>query len=307
MFLSKTRSLDGGINFKEIFYILINKFKYVSGTASPQGTGNEELDKLIALAGYAYDPLQDIFYSIMNPWQRNFGYCRLYDEAAAPTGMIIDCEPIYFEYKGKKWLIELWKGQFDLVTGGEIGVYTREAELNIPGIFTGTFYNCASDEDCLWMSFDFKKNDQHLFSRRERHWWLTGFKLGEFSEPWELTMHASITLHDTQMRDAFIGGLLKAGYLENELTISKRTVSLVYDVPRTPQPITRTKVTDWLIQRKNEYLCKKFMELTGGFDNILDKLNILKEKDPAMYERAINIGKNRQIFDMHDKIRGYLE
>lgn len=307
MFSNKLRSQDGGINFKEIFFILINKFKNMSGIAYPQGTGNEELDKLIALAGYAYDPLQDIFYSIMYPWQRNFGYCRLYDEAAAPSGMIIDCEPIYFEYKDKKWLIELWKGQFDLVTGGEIGVYTREADLNIPGIFTGTFYNCASDEDCLWMSFELKKNNEHLFSRRARHWWLTGFKLGEFSEPWELTMHASITLHDTQMRDAFIGGLLEAGYSENELTINKRTVSFVYDVPRTPQPITRTKITDWLIQRKNEYLCKKFMELTGGFDNILDKLNILKEKDPAMFERAINIGKNRHIFDMHDKIRGYLE
>lgn len=307
MFLSKTRSLDGGINFKEIFYIIVNKFKDVSGVASPQGTGSEELDKIIALAGYAYDPLQDIFYSIMYPWQRNFGYCRLYDEAAAPTGMIIDCEPVYFEYKGKKWLIELWKGQFDMVTGGEIGVYTREADLNIPGIFTGTFYNCASDEDCLWMSFDLMKNNQHLFTRKARHWWLTGFKLGEFSEPWELTMHANITLHDTQMRDAFIGGLLEAGYSENELTINKRTISLVYDIPRTPQPITRTKVTDWLIQRKNEFLCKKFMELTGGFDNILDKLNILKEKDPALYERAINLGKNRQIFDMHDNIRGYLE
>jgi len=61
----------------------------------PEGTGNDELDKAIEIAGYSYDPKQDIFYSTMDPWQRDIGYCRLYDELAAPLGMIIDCEPIY--------------------------------------------------------------------------------------------------------------------------------------------------------------------------------------------------------------------
>ena len=37
--------------------------------------------------------------------------------------MIIDCEPICFMYGGKNWMIELWKGQYGLETGGEIGVY----------------------------------------------------------------------------------------------------------------------------------------------------------------------------------------
>ncbi len=40
----------------------------------PQGTGNAELDKAIEIAGYSYDPKQDIFYSTMDPWQRNVGY-----------------------------------------------------------------------------------------------------------------------------------------------------------------------------------------------------------------------------------------
>ena len=39
-------------------------------------------------------------------------------------GMIIDCEPVRFYYGGKKWLIELWKGQYGMTTGCEIGVYT---------------------------------------------------------------------------------------------------------------------------------------------------------------------------------------
>src|SRR5665647_1009964 len=79
----------------------------------PEGTGSDELDKAIEIAGYSYDQKQDIFYSTMDPWQRDIGYCRLYDELAAPLGMITDCEPIHFEYLEKKWMIGFWKGQYD--------------------------------------------------------------------------------------------------------------------------------------------------------------------------------------------------
>ena len=75
------------------------------------GTGDDELDEAINAAGYSYDSKEDIFYSNIDAWQKNMGYCQLYDEAAAPLGMIIDCEPIHFIYNGKRWLIEFWKGQ----------------------------------------------------------------------------------------------------------------------------------------------------------------------------------------------------
>src|SRR5690554_2275110 len=65
----------------------------------------DDFEKLIKKAGYAYDPVQDIFYSVINAWQRKFGYSRFYDEMAAHCSMIIDCEPFYFEYNGKNWLI----------------------------------------------------------------------------------------------------------------------------------------------------------------------------------------------------------
>ena len=39
----------------------------------PEGTGNDELDRAIEMAGYAYDPKQDIFYSTLDPWQRDIG------------------------------------------------------------------------------------------------------------------------------------------------------------------------------------------------------------------------------------------
>ena len=76
-------------------------------------------------AGFRYDPRQDIIYSKMYPLQRHFGYAYGYDAAALAMNAIIDCEPIFFDYAGKTWMIELWKGQYGLETGCEIGVYNR--------------------------------------------------------------------------------------------------------------------------------------------------------------------------------------
>ena len=69
----------------------------------------------------------------------------------------------------------------------EIGVYSTEGpDLNIPGVFNGTFYYCVDDEDLLEMSYTLYKKDKVLFRYHDIHWWLTGFSLGEFSEPSDL-------------------------------------------------------------------------------------------------------------------------
>lgn len=91
----------------------------------------KSLNEFIEPYGYAYDSHQDIFYTKIDAWQREMGYSRLYDEAAAPSSMIIDCEPIYFEYDNKRWLIEFWKGQYGMTTGFEIGVYHTVCEISL--------------------------------------------------------------------------------------------------------------------------------------------------------------------------------
>jgi len=267
-------------------------------TTLSNSTGDEELDKLIEIAGYAYDPIQDIFYSILNPWQRNVGYCRLYDEAAAPLGMIIDCEPIYFNYDNRKWMISYWKGQYDMVCGGEIGVYTSGIKLNIPDIFTGSFYNSVSDSELLQMSYVLKKNGKILFSRSDKHWWLTGFKLGEFAQPWELTMDIEITFPNREMLIAFLDGFRKAGYNDYEYSIVGNTFSFTFDTPRTTQPKTRTPQTDRIIQEKNKLLCEMYQEITRGGATVKEKLRILKEEAPELYEKALKIGSNKQFFQV---------
>lgn len=249
-------------------------------------TNQDTLDKAIAACGYSYDLKQDMFYSIKNAWQRSMGYSRLYDETLAPTGMIVDCEPIYFEYNSKRWLIELWKGQYDLTTGGEIGIYTSDwTSLNIPSIYKNMFYHCATDEEMLQMHISLIKNGETLLEREDRHWWLAIFRVGEFSEPSELLMNVRITFKDEDMCKAFVEGLKEAGYSSNEILIKENTVSLIFDKPRTPQPYTRTTLTDWIIQRKNKYMCDTYQDITKPINSLTDAIISIIVQAPEVYEK----------------------
>ena len=270
-------------------------------------TGDDTLDELIDKAGYSYDPEQDIFYSKMNAWQRKFGYCRLYDEAAAPSGMILDCEPITFEYDGKRWLIQLWKGQYYMNTGCEIGVYiARQPDLMIPGVFDGTFYKAVSGKDRLFLFYSLMKNGKELFRRGEKHWWLTGFKLGEFSEPDELSMNIRIVFKDGQMCDAFVKALQDVGYRNHEIMRNGFTVGFRFWHTHTPQPLTRTEDTDWIIQRNNERLCERYQEITAQYDTWPEKLKALQEQEPFLYRAVLTIGKTGHNFKAFEKLKQYL-
>lgn len=268
----------------------------------------KELNKELKPFGFAFEPNQDIFYSIMNPWQRELGYCRLYDEASAAMSMIIDCEPITFEFNGRKWLIELWKGQYGMTTGCEIGIYyTTGPSLNIPGIFNGTFYYCVKDEDCIDMSFVLRKNGNILLSRTGYHWWLTGFKLGEFSKPSELTMDIELNLFDRRMAYSFVNALVKAGYKQGEYAVQGSKVYIHFNKPHTPQPVTRTAFTDFIMQKNNESFCNAYNHLTADYTDTLDKLEIVRRESPGMYNQIMNLGKPRAVYDSFSSIREYLD
>ena len=263
-----------------------------------KGTGNEEFDELIETLGYSYDPEQDIFVSRMHPWQRKFVYCRLFDELATVMGMVVDCEPIYFDYNGQKWMIGIWKGQYDMVTGGEIGFYKGIFNINLPGINSGIYYRSVNDDELLPMAFTLKKNGKVLFTRKGKHWWLTGFKLGEFSNPSELSMDISIEFPNEEMRDAFIQGLKEAGYENLDINIEQNLVSFTFDKPRTPQPLSRTRITDWIIQRKNKFLCDEFNRITGEQGTIQDKIRAIEEQSPEIYDKLLTIGSKKPSKEM---------
>jgi hypothetical protein len=223
-----------------------------AGTTPVVWTPASALAHAVYAAGFLYDPDQDIIYSRADALQRNLGYAYGYDAAALGISAILDCEPIFFDYGGKHWMIELWKGQYGLMTGCEIGVYTRpigstglgyallDATVGVrPGDDVPShnlFYDCAADADMLGLSATLRRGREVLFTRGpEVHWWLTGFKWGVLSDPSQLSVDVAITLKDTKMCEAFMAGI--AGRPYANLRVDGTTVSFTFTKPyAVPQP-----------------------------------------------------------------------
>jgi UDP-2,3-diacylglucosamine pyrophosphatase LpxH len=213
------------------------------------------LARAVDAAGFRYDPRQDIIYSRMDALQRQFGYAYGYDAAALGMNAVIDCEPLFFEYDDKYWMVELWKGQYGLETGCEIGVYNRSKYLSSPlyDILDATvgqrphdpvpwhslFFDCASDRDRLLMTSTLFRRGEELFSRGpERHWWLTGFEWGVLSSPSDLRMDVSIQCQSAPMRNALVDQLETLDY--EGVHVVGNTVAFTFENPRTFQPRSET-------------------------------------------------------------------
>ena len=171
-------------------------------------SGDSTLHQTLALFGYEHDASQNIYYTHLNPWQRYFGFTDLYDDAAAYTMMFYMTLKIDFEYQGLLWRLQWWKGQYGVLEGAELGVYTKKPEnADMP------FYKCAADEHLLSMYFEYYQsaadynNKNPLFIRYEQeHWWLTGFKFGNCN-PKQNIVKAYLIAWDTEMANGIEKGL----------------------------------------------------------------------------------------------------
>ena len=103
-------------------------------------------------------------------------------------------------------------------------------------------------------------NYSHLFAvlTLPEHWWLTGFKLGEFSTTDSLTMDVKIVFPNQEMCEAFTGGLRAIGYQRKEFSVRGRRVTVHYTKPHSSQTFTRNPVQEALVQQTNENNCKLY-------------------------------------------------
>ena len=122
--------------------------------------------------GFKYDYKQGITYTDPNAPQKYAGYTPLYDLASKDIGFNISAQIITFEYNGKEYMVETWKGDYWGAAGCEIGLYSRKKGQNHNDPY---FYECATDEP-MNMKSTLYRGDKKLYSREEKHWWLTGFK-----------------------------------------------------------------------------------------------------------------------------------
>lgn len=294
------------ISIVVVLIVLFQIRKYYARKKVREKSNYEKLrdtNRAVGPYGFLFEPVQEIFYSKLDAWQREYGYCKLYDEMAPTFNMVMDCEPVTFDYDNRHWMIEFWKGQYGILTGGEIGVYvTKHAEIDIPELFTGQLYQAVSDDERLNMSFRLKKNGRQVLVRSGYHWWLTGFKIGEFSRPSQLIMEWEILFPNAAMRNAFIEGMYNIGYRLYELQVDALFVRGTFNVPKTKQPRRRLKPLVWFAQQVNKQNCRFFLNKTREFDKTLDKLEYIRYCYPLLYRLVIRIGNFRKIPKIFKKI-----
>ena len=133
-------------------------------------------------------------------WMRNFGFCIEYD-------FLCYILPVYryntrrfkFEYNDMEWMVQMWKGNYLIANGGEVGFYNREM-----GSF-GSYYDVIGDELMVPMTLKISHGEDVLVDVKEdAHWWVNGFKLANNNlySPKSLTLESTLTVYDEEFLKA---------------------------------------------------------------------------------------------------------
>lgn len=249
------------------------------------------LDQLAESVGYTYDASQDIFAARLDALQKHFGYATFYDLSAPYFNMIFDYETIYFDYEGKTWLIEMWKGQYGINTGCELGIYYADRILT-PEQYTSTLFKVVEPGDMLNTSLSLNRYSdnihrsfQRLGRMKYKHWWLTIFKMGTFSKPKDLFVSTSIRFKDSAMLNRFLESFRKilpfAKYKINGLTLY-----FVFGESNRRYSSYKKMVRKAALTACHFY-CVWFQYLTRNYTNSGDKLLYLYYYLPTFFRHAL--------------------
>lgn len=241
------------------------------------------LNEICEPLGYQYEPGQDIFTSTTNAWQKYYGYGDIYDKLAPFGGMVFDCLPLYFDYGGKTWLIECWKGQYGINTGSEVGVYRADGIVP-PEKRKTTMFAAVSEYEYLDMRSELICRGRPVANVSAAHWWLTIFSMGHFSKPRDLTLNVSIRFPDDDMRDAFIDALLLAGCDPDSIGICFNTVLFTF-APR----CHTVGFLKRLVLLKIHLFCCLYRFVTRPFSCTCDKLLYLYLYLPFAFRHMLRL------------------
>lgn len=251
------------------------------------------LNELVNPFGFEYLLSQDIFTSRKDAWQREFGYCWLYDKSADLANMVFDCEPIYFDYEGCTWMIELWKGQYGINVGAEIGIYRADGLVSRNQRTTAMFHT-VPDNDLPFFEYTLFRESCSMYRIAQRHWWLTGFRMGEYERPDHLFMKIEITFPSCEMQNAFVRGLIDCGYAQEEIHVWNLQVSFGFSRPHTRQPRCIHRIRSAFAMWKNRIFLKIYCRVTKHFCFTMDKLLYLYEYLPFAFRHMMHIRRKKK-------------
>lgn len=248
----------------------------------------ETLHTLIEPFGYCYDSSQDIITSHNQAWQREYGYSSLFDFAAPHFNMVFDWLPVYFDYRGRTWLIEFWKGQYGINTGAEIGVYYADRTLSVKERRHAHF-EAVSDEDMLHMAMCLSKGGSPIATVSRRTWWLTAFSMGCFSRPKDLFLNVSITFQSCEMLHCFLQALLEQNFPKHCIQVCNMQVHIQFAGFTEQHFSCFQKLARWWSQCTSHFYCKLFLLITRFFCLTVDRLLYLYYLLPGCFRRTLRL------------------
>lgn len=243
--------------------------------------------------GFTWQPDKQAFTSIINAWQRDYGYCQLFDEVAPRFNVLADCEPVYFDYDGKTWLIEIWKGQYGIHTGAAIGIYHADHRVS-PIFYPETRFQSANNKELMKLSYRLIEGSDTILAESSNHWWLTGFTPKHLVSAADLRMPVCITFPNLEMMDGFIDSLLILGYSLCELSIYQTSVSFCFIKPKGSQPSHCSAFHNYFIALKNRIMSQIYAIITRQFTNTQDKLVYLYFYLPPIFLRIACMTKSNR-------------
>jgi len=246
------------------------------------------VEELVKPFGYCFHDECGFFSSTLDAWQREAGYAWIYDYMAPRFQMVFDALPVYFDYDGKTWLIELWKGQYGINAGAEIGIYHANRILSEQEYKT-TRFEAVSNAELLHCSFVLCGKNNNCVKVAQNHWWLTAFFAGSFVWPSDLCMKATIRFPDKRMQFAFISGLRKAGCAEQEFSVSGFCVTIHFNRARKVRYRLCTRFWRRFSQWKNKIFCKMYLWVTKPFQCTEDRVLCLYYFIPGAFRRLLRI------------------
>lgn len=167
---------------------------------SETGESYNKSGKGMVNTGFNCNIYECLVYATMNAWMRDFGFLLFYDINCyiMPMWNYIT-RRFHFNYDDRQWMVQIWKGNYLITNGAEVGVYNRSKYA------VGTFYNCATDEERMMMTLKVTHGDDVLVDLGPTlHWWINGFEMSKtMYAPQSLRLEATLEFPDEEMLNAF--------------------------------------------------------------------------------------------------------
>ena len=190
----------------------------------------------------------------------------------------------------------LWKGQYGINTGAEVGIYQADGLLS-PEEYATAHFQAVPDSERLPVTFHLFHGEKLLATMSHTTWWLTAFLVGLFTKPGHLTLEVTIGFPCAEMQRRFLEALERLGQENKSLRYSccchGMQVHIRYSCGCPASPICPERIS-WFRRMRirwaqlcNRFSCRLYRCVTRPFDCTLDRILFLYELLPFTLRRML--------------------